>query len=55
MCGRLRVGKSKLHVTLLTVGAFANYKEQVNDLLKRVTRVSVETVRIINLMGEAKR
>lgn len=32
---------------------FADYKEQVIDLLKRVCRVSVETVRVINEMNES--
>jgi predicted helicase len=31
---------------------FADYKEQVIDLLRRVCRVSVETVRIVEEMGE---
>jgi predicted helicase len=34
---------------------FANHKEKVIDLLKRVTRVSVETMRIVNDMRELKR
>lgn len=34
---------------------FADYKEKVIDLLMRVTRVSVETVAIIEAMKEAKR
>jgi predicted helicase len=33
---------------------FADYKEQVIDLLMRVTRVSVETVAIVNAMKSAK-
>jgi predicted helicase len=34
---------------------FADYKEKVIDLLSRVTRVSVETVRIVEAMRAAKR
>jgi predicted helicase len=34
---------------------FANHKENVIDLLKRLTRVSVETIAIINEMGTARR
>ncbi len=34
---------------------FADYKEQVVDLLKRVTRVSVETMAIVEAMRGAKR
>jgi predicted helicase len=34
---------------------FADYKEKVIDLLARVTRVSVETMEIVNAMKEAKR
>lgn len=34
---------------------FADYKEQVVDLLMRVTRVSVETMAIVEAMKEAKR
>lgn len=34
---------------------FADYKEKVIDLLARVTRVSVETVRIVEAMRAAKR
>jgi hypothetical protein len=34
---------------------FADYKEKVADLLARVTRVSIETVRIARAMREAAR
>ena len=34
---------------------FADHKEKVIDLLKRVTRVSVETMGIVNAMGALKR
>jgi predicted helicase len=34
---------------------FADHKEEVIDLLKRVTRVSVETMKIIEAMGKEKR
>jgi len=34
---------------------FADYKEKVVDLLTRVTRVSVETMKIVEAMREAKR
>lgn len=34
---------------------FADYKEKVVDLLTRVTRVSVETMRIVEAMRAAKR
>jgi predicted helicase len=34
---------------------FADYKEKVIDLLRRVTRVSVETMKIIETMRTARR
>ncbi len=34
---------------------FADHKEKVIDLLKRVTRVSVETMKIVDAMGSAGR
>ena len=34
---------------------FADYKEKVIDLLSRVTRVSVETMEIVNAMKDAER
>ena len=34
---------------------FADYKEKVIDLLKRVTRVSVETMEIVEAMKAVKR
>jgi predicted helicase len=34
---------------------FADHKEHVIDLLKRVTRVSVETMKIVEAMRNAKR
>lgn len=34
---------------------FADHKEKVVDLLKRVTRVSVETMEIVEAMGELNR
>jgi predicted helicase len=34
---------------------FADHKEQVIDLLKRVTRVSVETMKIVEAMRQEKR
>jgi predicted helicase len=34
---------------------FANHKEKVIDLLRRVTRVSVETMQIVNAMRADKR
>jgi len=34
---------------------FADHKEKVVDLLKRVTRVSVETMKIVEAMGKEKR
>jgi len=34
---------------------FADYKEKVIDLIARVTRVSVETQRIVGEMRRAKR
>jgi predicted helicase len=34
---------------------FADYKDHVVDLLKRVTRVSIETVAIVEAMRSAKR
>jgi predicted helicase len=34
---------------------FANYKEKVIDLLARVTRVSIETTKIVEAMRKEKR
>ncbi len=34
---------------------FADYKEQVSDLVKRVCTVSVETVQIVKEMGQIEK